>query len=137
MKIIKELKFANKGVHSIIDDLSGYREKISYLNSHLKSDDTYKIYRDSVGAKIQRRYTSRYKKLNINLPLMKNELNRRITTEAICKEIMADGFQNELIIDKKVAMKISEITGVKLQSVKDEDIEKIKMFVEVEGEIDK
>ena len=164
--------FANKRIHSVIDDLSHYRENVSFLKSHLKSDDKYKIYRARLEAKIQKRYALRCLKLNINVPLRETELNQRIAMEGICKEIMADGFQNDLIIDKpdclgkcwlenccikkskifnisnneiamgsidsidkqrylmcfsnyyKVAVRISEITGLKLQAVAIEDIEK-------------
>lgn len=92
--------FAHKKIHSIIDDLFQYRNKTTILKNHLKTDIQYKIYKDKAEAKIQKRYASRCKKTNINIPLTRQELNKKITMDSICKEIMADGFQNELIIDK-------------------------------------
>ncbi len=50
--------------------------------------------------KIQTNILTKSKKLNKSIPLTEKELNKRITMDSICKVIMEDGFQNELIIDK-------------------------------------
>ena len=172
--------FANRRIHSVIDDLSGYRDKTNVLKNHLKADIRYKVYRDRVVTKVQRSYASRCRKLHIGVSLTERGLNKRITVDRICKEIMAEGFQNELIIDKadrvgrcwldtccikrnkicnisdkkivgdriegcdkqkflmhfsryhKVAIKISEISGVDIREISDADIEKMMRFINID-----
>ena len=92
--------FANKNIHPIIDDLSEYRNKTELLKNHLKTNEQYKAYKNRAENQIQKKYLLRSKKLNKSIPLTEKELNKRITMDSICKVIMEDGFQNELIIDK-------------------------------------
>lgn len=135
--------------------------------------------------KVRRSHTSRCKKLNINSVLTQEELDKKITIDSICKEIMTDCFQNELIIDKadnlgrcwserccikknkicninnrvlvedeinaidkqkflvyfsryhKLALKISEISGVLINNINNEDILKIINFTGTYFELSK
>ena len=51
--------FANKGMHSIIDDLMKYKGETNILKNHLKTDEMYKIYRDRVERKVLKSSASR------------------------------------------------------------------------------
>lgn len=84
--------FANKGMHSIIDDLMKYKGETNILKNHLKTDEMYKIYRDRVERKVLKSSASRLKKSNVSVPLTQQELNRKVTMDSICKEIMTDSF---------------------------------------------